>query len=243
MRLLAAASLLTALPVLAADLPAKLDWYQRVELSTPVSGVVDNVTVQPGQTVAKGQILLSLNPTLYKANLDEAQADTARQDEEVADSQKELNRANELYARTVSSTTELDASKLRHAKAVANLNAARARVDKARRLLDESAIRAPFEAVVLDRQAEPGMVVAAQYQPPVLLTVARADQIIARAGIGADQAAGLKPGARIEVSAGGKTVAGKVAAIRAVAEGRYQLDVAIPRGGLVAGMNATIRLP
>ncbi|HEX8980148.1 MAG TPA: efflux RND transporter periplasmic adaptor subunit [Parasulfuritortus sp.] len=243
MRLLAVALLLAALPVRAADLPAQLNWYERVELSTPVSGVVASVNVQPGQTVPKGALLLSLDPTLFKANLAEAQADATRQDEELADSQKELNRANELYARTVSSTTELDASKLRHAKAAALLNAARARTDKARRLLAESEIHAPYTALILDRQAQPGMVVSAQYQPPALITVARADQILARAGLTAAQAAGIKPGARLEVSAGGKTLAGKVVALRAGADGRYQIDVAIPRGGLLAGMTANIRLP
>lgn len=243
MRLLAAALLLTALPAGAADLNAQLDWYQRVELSTPVSGVVASVNVEPGQTVAKGALLLSLNQTLFKANLAEAQADTARQDEELADSQKDLNRATELYARTVSSTTELDASKLRHAKAASMLDAARARTSKAKRLLAESEIHAPYTALILDRQAQPGMVVSAQYQPPALITVARADQILARAALSAAQAAGIKPGARLEVSAGGKTLAGKVVALRAGADGHYQLDVAVPRGNLLAGTPATIRLP
>jgi multidrug efflux system membrane fusion protein len=243
MKLLTAALLLAALPVRAADLPAQLDWYQRVELSTPVSGVVESVNVQPGQTARKGDLLLRLNPTLFKASLAEAQADSTRVGEEQADANKELSRANELYARTVSSTTELDASKLRQARATAQVAAARARVDKARRLLDESEIRAPFDALILDRQAEPGMAVASQNQPPVLLTVARADLIIARASLTADKAAGLKPGGHMDVSAGGKTLSGKIVAVRAKADAHYQLDVAIPRGNLIAGMTASVRLP
>jgi RND family efflux transporter MFP subunit len=243
MRLLAAAFLLIALPAQASDLAAQLEWYERVELSTPVSGVVERVTVQPGQTVRKGTLLLSLDPTLFKANLAEAQADNTRLGEEQADAKKELGRANELYARTVSSTTELDASKLRSAKAAAQVAAAQARVAKARRLLSESEIRAPFDALILDRQAAPGMAVAAQYQPPALLTVARSDQIIARATLTADQAAGLKPGGRMEVTAGGKSLTGAIVAIRAKADNHYQLDVAIPRGNLLAGQATTIHLP
>ncbi|MDD4880041.1 MAG: hypothetical protein PHX10_00545, partial [Gallionellaceae bacterium] len=113
-----------------------------------------------------------------------------------------------------------------------------------RRLLDESEPRAPYDALVLDRVAEPGMAVAGQCQPPVLLVLARADEILARASINAGQAVGIKPGDKAGVSIGGKSVAGRVAAVRARADGRYQLDVAIPRGhGLVAGMSAAIRLP
>jgi RND family efflux transporter MFP subunit len=243
MRLLAILSLLIALPAVAADLPAQLDWYQRVELSTPVSGVVASVNVQPGQTVSKGTLLLSLNPTLFRASLTEAEADSTRLGEDLADAQKELKRADELYARTVTSTSELDAAKLRHALATAQLAAAKARVGKARRTLDESTIRAPFDALVLDRQAEPGMAVAAQNQPPALITVARSDQIIARATLTVDQAAGLKPGGHLDVGAGGRTLTGRIVAIRAKTDGHYLLDLAIPRSALLAGMSASIRLP
>ncbi|MFA5081674.1 MAG: efflux RND transporter periplasmic adaptor subunit [Hydrogenophilaceae bacterium] len=235
---------LFTLPAWAAELPAQLDWSQRVEIATPVSGVVETVNVLPGQQVQKGSVLLSLNQTAFKASLMEARADVDRLGQEMADAQRELDRANELYARTVSSTTELDAAKLRHTRAAAQLAGAEARVERARRLLDESEPRAPYDALVLDRIAEPGMAAAGQCQPPVLLVLARADEILARGGITAGQAAGIKPGDKAAVSVGGKTVAGKVAAVRARADGRYQLDVAIPRGhGLMAGMSATIRLP
>lgn len=227
----------------AVDLAGQLDWSQRVELSLSVSGLLDSVAVQPGQIVRKGEILAGLNPTVFEAGVMEARADIDRLTNEEADAKRELDRANELYARTVSSTTELDVSKLRHARASALLNAAQARVERARRLLDESQVRAPFDAIVLDRLAEPG-IATSQCQPTPLLAVARADQILARAQIDAQQAARLKPGAAAEVSVGGQTHAGKVLAIRARPDARYLLEVAIPRSdGLVAGLAATVRLP
>jgi RND family efflux transporter MFP subunit len=234
---------LSAIPAHAADIPAQLDWSQRVDLSASVSGIVETVAVLPGQKVPKGTLLLSLNQTVFKANLMEARADIDRLSQEQADAKRELDRATELYARTVSSTTEFDAAKLRHARANALLAAAEARVEKARRLLDESEARAPFDAIVLDRAAEPGMTVAAQCQPPVLLSIARADEILARASLTAGQAADIKPGDLAGVGIGGKTLEGKVAGVRAKSDGRYLLDVAIPRtDGLLAGMAASIRL-
>lgn len=234
---------LFAAPALAAELPAQLDWSQRVEIAVPVSGVVETVHVAPGQRVAKGTVLLSLNQTAFKAGLMEARADLDRLGQEAADAQRELDRANELYARTVSSTTELDAAKLRQARTAGLLAAAEARAERARRQAEESEPRAPFDALVLDRAAEPGMAVAGQCQPPVLITLARADEIVARAALSAGQAAGLKPGEPASVNVAGRSVAGKVAAVRARADGRYQVEVAIPRGGLMAGMNASLRLP
>ncbi len=231
-------------PVWAVDLPAQLDWSQRVELAASVSGVLDSVAAQPGQLVRKGEILASLNPTVFEAALMEARADIDRLSNEGADAKRELDRVNELYSRTVSSTTELDAAKLRNSRAGALMNAAQARIERARRLLDESQIRAPFDAIVLDRLAEPGMAVTSQCRPPVLLVVARADQILARTRITAELASSLKPDQAAEVSIGAKVHAGRVTAVRALPEARYQLDVAIPRSSdLVAGLAATIRLP
>lgn len=228
----------------AADLAAQLDWSQRVDIAASVSGVVETVHVQPGQQVPKGTVLLSLNQTVFKANLMEARADIDRLNQEQADAQRELDRANELYARTVSSTTELDAAKLRHARAGALLAGAEARMEKARRLLDETEPRAPFDALVLDRVAEPGLAATGQCQPTLLLSLARGDEILARASLPATQAANLKPGDKAGVNVAGKTVEGRIAAVRAKADGRYQLDVVIPRTvGLVAGMAAGIRLP
>ncbi len=231
-------------PAWAADLPARLDWSQPVQLASAVSGVVETVNVRPGQSVRAGEVLASLNQTLFKAALLEARADIDRLTQEEADASRELARVNELYARTVAATTELDAARLRHARALSLLVAAQARVERARRQLDETEVRAPFEARVLERRAEPGLVVAAQCQPTALLTVARADEIVARAPITAERAARLRPGTSLAVMAGGQTHAGQVAAVRAQADGRYLLDVLFPRPeGLVAGMAATIRLP
>ncbi|PIV87497.1 MAG: hypothetical protein COW48_11270 [Hydrogenophilales bacterium CG17_big_fil_post_rev_8_21_14_2_50_63_12] len=103
---------------LALDLPATLDWSGRVSLTLPVAGVIEQVNVQAGQTVKKDTLLATLNPTLFKAGVAETRADLDRLIQEEADATRDLDRVKELYARTVSSTTELDAAKLRHARAL-----------------------------------------------------------------------------------------------------------------------------
>jgi multidrug efflux pump subunit AcrA (membrane-fusion protein) len=100
----------TMLPAFAAD---------GVELTTRVSGVVEEVLVSEGQKVTKGTLLLRLNPVILQARLDEAMADEDRAKADEADAKRELERAQELYERTVSSTTELDAASLAYARAQA----------------------------------------------------------------------------------------------------------------------------
>ena len=227
----------------AADIAASLDWSGRVSLTLPVAGVLEQVNVQAGQTVKKDELLAALNPTLYKAGVAEARADLDRLTQEEADAGRDLERVTELYARTVASTTELDAAKLRHARARAGLAAAQARTEKARRLLAESELRAPFDAIVLARHGEPGQVITIPCQPAAVLSLARADEWLARAPIDAARAAGIKLGEDAEVQVAGQNLKGRVRGLSAQAEGRVLLDVAIPRAsGTYAGQAASIQL-
>jgi len=227
----------------AAEYPATLEWSQRVDLGVPVTGVVAEVAVQAGQSVKRDAVLLHLDPRIFEANIMEAKADIDRFGEEAAESRRDLERAKELYARTVTSTTELDLAKLRQARAETQLTAARARVERARRQLEESRPRAPYDALVLARLAEPGMA-NSQCQPSTLLRLARADEILARVELGAVQAAILQLGMSATVQVAGGRVEGKISAIQPGANGRYLVDVAIPRtAGLLAGMSASVRLP
>lgn len=228
----------------AAEYNAVLDWSQRVDLSTAVPGIVEEVLVQPGQTVNRGVALARLNQTIYTAAVAEARADIERLTEEDAEARRDLDRVQELYARTVSSTTELDAAKLRYARAKTLLTAGQAKLERARQQLLDSEVRAPYEAVVLARRAEPGMVVATQCQPPALLTVARADEMLARSQVEAGQLAGVKLGAAASVSAAGQSYSGTLRAMTAGADGKYTLEVAFPRPpGLMVGQGARLRLP
>ena len=52
---------------IAADVPAVVGWAQRVELGMLVSGVVAEVHVRPGQSVKKGDELISLDQRGFKS--------------------------------------------------------------------------------------------------------------------------------------------------------------------------------
>lgn len=237
--------MLPALGARAADHVAVLEWSQRVDLSTAVSGIVAAVQALPGQTVDSGALLLSLDPTPYKAQVAEARAETDRMAEDAADAGRELVRAQELYARTVTATTELDAAKLKQARASAALAAAQARLERARWQLAQTEVRAPYPALILERRAEPGMAVAAQCQPPVLLRIARADEIIARARLTPAQAGEVRPGMQAEILVTGRPHRGVVRGVSHAGTDPtvYTVDVVIPRkDGMMAGLPVSLRL-
>jgi RND family efflux transporter MFP subunit len=130
----------------------------KVELTTRVPGVVEEVKVHAGQRVKKGDALVRLNSVVFEARVREAQADVDRGQVDEEDAKKDLDRGEELYKRTVTSTTELDAARLKFARAKASLEAARARLTIAQKDLADSVLRAPFNGVVVERLAEPGLV-------------------------------------------------------------------------------------
>ena len=144
-----------------------------IELSTRVSGVVEEVLVKVGQSVKKGTVLLRLNKVIYQAQVDEAGAESERLRAEEAETKRDLDRAQELYSRTVSSTTELDTAKLRQTRAKSALTVAEARLTIAKKNLLDTELRAPFNGVVAALPAAPGVVVAADCQPRVLVVMRR----------------------------------------------------------------------
>lgn len=145
----------------------------RVSLTTPVSGVVKEVYVQAGQRVKKGDKLLALDDTILKARVMEAEAGLAKYQQEAEDADREFKRAQELYDRGVSSTTEFDTAKLKHSRATASFKEAEARVIIARKSLEYAVLKAPFDGVVKVREAEPGMYVPANLNPPTLIVLGK----------------------------------------------------------------------
>jgi len=142
---------------------------ERVELTTRVSGVVEEVLVKPGQRVKKGAVLLRLDKTVLQAQLDEATAEQARAEADAGDARRELERAEELFNRTVSSTSEVEAATLRHARAKAALSGANARRVIAQKNLADAELKAPFNGVVKSVPGGPGTVVTADCQPKTLV--------------------------------------------------------------------------
>lgn len=144
-----------------------------IELTTRVSGVVEDVYVKPGQSVKKGTVLLRLNKVIYQAQVLEAGAESERLRAEAAEAKRDLDRAEELYSRTVSSTTELDSAKLRHTRAQSALTVAQARATIAKKNLADTDLKAPFNGVVAAVPAAPGVVVASDCQPRALVVMRR----------------------------------------------------------------------
>jgi RND family efflux transporter MFP subunit len=233
----------------AADVPATLQWSQRVELSTPVSGVVKAVNVQVGDQVRKGQVLLSLDSTTYQASVAETESAITRYKAETEEAKRDLDRVQDLHERTVVATAELDQAKLRLVKSQSMLAEAQAHLRQDRKALDDTLLRAPFDAVVILRDAEPGLSVAAGLEPRMLLTLAKSGEMIARINLPSPQIDKLKTGQTVTVTVAGTNYTGKIKIVGLepiqTKEGAvYPVDVVFPnKQPLRAGSPALVKLP
>jgi len=121
-----------------------------------VAGELRDLAVREGDTVRAGQVLARIDPTEYEARLRQAQlqADAAQAQIEIAQRQYDNNRA--LVGQGFISRNALDTSESTLRNARATHEAALAARDVARKALDDTELRAPINAQVSQRLAQPG---------------------------------------------------------------------------------------
>jgi HlyD family secretion protein len=157
-----------------------------VDIGPEISGQIDKVLVDFNDRVTAGQVLavmdtdvLSARVAQSRANLTAARARVADAKATVGEATLRLGRIRELFSRGNSSKQELDSAEATAGRATAAVGSAEAQVLVAAATLssDETSlskteIRSPINGIVLSRTVEPGQVVAASFQTPVLFKLA-----------------------------------------------------------------------
>lgn len=128
------------------DAVASLVSDRGVTLGTEVPGAVREITFEPGSSVKKGQVLVRLDASTERAQLDAAAAEAAL-------AELSLERAGMLRRNESSSQSDLDAAEARAKQA-------RAAVANAEAALGKKTIRAPFDGRISLRQVELGQILA-----------------------------------------------------------------------------------
>lgn len=234
-----ALSLLTVDNAVAQELTGIVQWAQRVELGTPQSGIIVDVPVKSGEMVKKGQLLVQLETRALLARVRRAEAEQAKSKKERDEAQRELDRSKELYERTLLSNHDLEQAKIAYSDANSRHQSASAAVVEARLDLEQSAIRAPFDGVVLQRNAEVGQTVVSNLQSVPLITLAATRQMHVKAEATDAQLAKLAVGQSVTVESGGRRFKGTISMIglepaAGNGEPRYPLQVLfMTEGGVV----------
>lgn len=232
-----------------------------------VSGIVWKLHADFNDVVKKGQVLVELDPALFRtavlreeANVAAAVADIRNAEASVTQTRSDAERAQKLVDQHYISLADNDAAVAKAAVAVATLRAAQARLKgvhaalaRAQLDLTHAVVHAPVDGVVIARNVELGQAVVASFQAPNLFTIAddlHRMQVLANvdeADIGFLQVGQLA--AFTVDSYRGKTFSARIAQVRNAAQTIQNvvtypvvLEVANPQLLLRPGMTASIRM-
>jgi len=230
----------------AEEFEATLNWSKRVELSTPVNGVVSKVFSQVGTVVAKGEVLVQLDPRGFKADVIYAKAQLKHSDDARQEARRELERQEDMYDRAMLSDHDLQIAKNNYSAAQSQFKQANSSLIKAKLNLEYSSVRAPFNAIVVKTNAVKGQVVATNMAPPVLVVVAEANRMLARFFVADSKLASLSLNQMVGISVAGKAYKGKIHRIGLEQEksNNYAVDIIFDSKDslLRAGQKAKVNL-
>ena len=157
---------------------------QDVVVCARITGILEQLYVDRGSAVAKGQPLAQIDPREFDAAVGEAK-------EEMDLAKIEYERAKTLAANNVLSKQDLDAKRSQHAVAISKW-------EKARTLRDYAIIRAPFAGIVTEKYARVGQKVIEDKADP-LFKVTAMDPLLARIYVPEKELLSLRRGVVVEV--------------------------------------------
>ncbi|MFC5474751.1 efflux RND transporter periplasmic adaptor subunit [Paraherbaspirillum soli] len=153
------------------EFSGRVEAVERVEIRPRVSGTIDAVHFQEGQLVKKGDLLFTIDPRPYQAELARAAATQAGAEARLALSKTELERTRRLLEEHAVAQRELDQRNNALQEADASLKAAQAAVLTANLNLQYTAITAPVSGRVSRAEITVGNLVGAGATAPALTTV------------------------------------------------------------------------
>jgi len=161
------------------EFSGRLEAVERVEVRSRVAGAVHAVHFREGALVKQNDLLITIDPEPYAAEVARAEAQVAAAQARVLLTKNEMDRGQQLSDSRTISVRDLDQRTNAHREAEANLRAAQAALQSARLNLDYTQVRAPVAGRVGKLEITVGNLVAAGPGAPVLTTLVSVNPIYA----------------------------------------------------------------
>ena len=161
------------------EFSGRLEAIERVDIRPRVAGTLQSVHFREGALVKKGDLLLTIDPQPYAADVERADAQVAAAQARVAQARGEQERSQRLWNEQAISKREFDERGNSQREADANLRAAKAALQTAQLSLGYTQVRAPVSGRVGKLEVTIGNLVAAGAGAPVLTTLVSVSPIYA----------------------------------------------------------------
>ncbi len=161
------------------EFSGRLEAVDRVDVRARVSGAVQAVHFREGSLVKAGELLVTIDPAPYQADVARAEAQVTAAQARVAFTQSEAQRAKALLDERAVARRDFDERDNAAREAAANLRAAQAALQSAQLNLGYTQVRAPVAGRVGKIEVTTGNLVAAGAGAPVLTTLVSVSPIYA----------------------------------------------------------------
>jgi multidrug efflux system membrane fusion protein len=161
------------------EFSGRLEAVERVDVRSRVAGAVQAVHFREGALVSRSDLLVTIDPAPYAAEVDRAQAQVVAAKARVNYTTSEHERAQRLWGESAIAQRELDERTNARQEADANLRAAQAALQSASLNLGYTQVRAPVSGRVGRLEVTAGNLVAAGPGAPVLTTLVSVNPIYA----------------------------------------------------------------
>jgi membrane fusion protein, multidrug efflux system len=128
-------------------------------IHTQVQGTLDSVDFVEGQEVKRGDVLAKIDPRVFEAQVDQAEAALARDQASLKNSQVNLARTQPLAARGFATQQLLDTQDSQVAQGQGTVALDKAALEAAQTQLSYTTITAPFDGITGIRHIDPGNIV------------------------------------------------------------------------------------
>ena len=143
-----------------------------VNVGSQVSGTIEDIFVDYNSRVKKGDILLTIEPSVLKSTVDEANASLMSAKSELQYTKSDYERNKSLYNDGFISRAEMEKSQTTYEQAEQAVKKAQYAYDRAVTNLGYATITSPVDGTVISRKVDKGQTVAASFQTPDLFEIA-----------------------------------------------------------------------
>jgi len=143
-----------------------------ISVGTQVSGQISSLLVDFNDHVKKGQLLATIDPTLARQAVIDAEANLDKARAQLVQAERDNNRNREMNADGLIAKSAFEQSQSSTEVARAQVKSAQVALDRARQNLAYTNIYAPIDGVVVERNVQQGQTVAASLSAPQLFLIA-----------------------------------------------------------------------
>ncbi len=150
----------------------QLNPVTNVQVGCQISGTIQKLYADFNSVVKAGEVIAEIDPRIYQAQVEQAEADLANANANLELQQVEAQRSSDLFTNKLVSESDYDTAIANLHEADAMVKIKQASLDNAKANLGYCKICSPVDGVVISRSVDVGQTVASSFNTPTLFQIA-----------------------------------------------------------------------